>query len=51
MAAIGLVVLMIAVFGVFVAHGGDMTPVIKAAPWEFAQIFGAAVAAAMIGNS
>ena len=25
MAAIGLVVLMIAVFGVFVAHGGDMT--------------------------
>jgi chemotaxis protein MotA len=51
MAAVGLVVLMIAVFGVFVAHGGDMTPVIKAAPWEFAQIFGAAVAAAMIGNS
>ena len=45
MAAIGLVVLMIAVFGVFVAHGGDLTPVIKAAPWEFAQIFGAAVAA------
>jgi chemotaxis protein MotA len=51
MAAIGLVVLMIAVFGVFVAHGGDLTPVIKAAPWEFAQIFGAAVAAAMISNS
>ena len=51
MAAVGLVVLMIAVFGVFVAHGGDMTPVIKAAPWEFAQIFGAAVAAAMISNS
>ena len=51
MAAIGLVVLMIAVFGVFVAHGGDLTPVIKAAPWEFAQIFGAALAAAMIGNS
>ena len=51
MAAIGLVVLMIAVFGVFVAHGGDLTPVIKAAPWEFAQIFGAAVAASMISNS
>ncbi len=51
MAAIGLVVLMIAVFGVFVAHGGDLTPVIKAAPWEFAQIFGAAVAAGMISNS
>ena len=33
MAAVGLVVLMIAVFGVFVAHGGDLTPVIKAAPW------------------
>jgi len=42
MAAVGLVVLMIAVFGVFVAHGGDLAPVIKAAPWEFAQIFGAA---------
>jgi len=38
MAAIGLVVLMIAVFGVFVAHGGDLTPVIKAAPWEFAVL-------------
>mgnify|MGYP003352998914 CR=1 FL=1 len=51
MAAVGLVVLMIAVFGVFVAHGGDLAPVIKAAPWEFAQIFGAAVAAALISNS
>jgi len=39
MAAIGLVVLMIAVFGVFVAHGGDLTPVIKAAPWEFCPDF------------
>jgi len=51
MAAVGLVVLMIAVFGVFVAHGGDLAPVIKAAPWEFAQIFGAAVGAALISNS
>jgi chemotaxis protein MotA len=42
---------MIAVFGVFVAHGGDLAPVIKAAPWEFAQIFGAAVGAALISNS
>ena len=51
MAAVGLVVLMIAVFGVFVAHGGDLAPVITAAPWEFAQIFGAAVGAALISNS
>ena len=51
MAAVGLVVLMIAVFGVFVAHGGDLTPVIKAAPWEFAQIFGAALAAAMMATA
>ena len=51
MAAVGLVVLMVAVFGVFVAHGGDMAPVIKAAPWEIAQIGGAAVAAALISNS
>ena len=51
MAAVGLVVLMIAVFGVFVAHGGDMAPVIKAAPWEIAQIGGAAVAASLISNS
>ena len=38
-------------FGFFVAHGGDLAPVIKAAPWEFAQIFGAAVGAALISNS
>ena len=50
MSAVGLIVVFGCVFGVFVAHGGDLAPVIHAAPWEFAQIGGAAFAAMLIGN-
>ena len=39
------------VFGVYIVHGGDMAPIIAAAPFEFVSIFGAAVGAALIGNS
>jgi chemotaxis protein MotA len=51
MGAVGLVVLFACVFGVYIVHGGDMAPIIKAAPFEFVSIFGAAVGAALIGNS
>lgn len=47
---VGLVVLFICVFGVYVAHGGSIEIVLEAAPAELATIFGAAIAAMMIGN-
>ena len=47
---IGLVLLFGCVFGVFVAHGGDLAPIIHAAPAELATIGGAAIAAMLIGN-
>ena len=48
--AIGLVLLFVCVFGVFVLHGGDLGPVIHAAPAELATILGAGIAAMLIGN-
>lgn len=47
---IGLVLLHVCVFGVFVVHGGDMSPIIAAAPYEIATILGAGIAAMLIGN-
>jgi len=47
---IGLVLLHVCVFGVFVLHGGDLGPVIHAAPAELATILGAGIAAMLIGN-
>ncbi len=47
---IGIVLLNVCVFGVFVAHGGDLAPIIHAAPSELATIGGAAVGAMMLGN-
>ena len=41
---VGLVVVMGCVFGVFVLHGGNLEPIIHAAPSELATIGGAAVA-------
>jgi chemotaxis protein MotA len=48
---IGLAVVFIAVLGGYVAAGGKMGPIIKAAPFEFIIIAGAAVGAALVGNS
>ena len=42
---IGIVLLFGCVFGVFVAHGGDLAPIIHAAPSELATIGGAAIGA------
>ena len=48
---IGLVLLFGAVFGSYLLSGGNIAPVIEAAPHELACILGAAIAATLIGNS
>ena len=50
-AGIGLVVLLLMVFGGFIVAGGNITPVLKALPIEMTIIGGAAVGALIIGNS
>lgn len=47
---IGWVVVMGCVFGVFIAHGGNMGPILKALPWEMAMIGGATVGAFLVNN-
>ncbi len=47
---IGLVLLFAMVFGSYLWAGGKMDVIIYAAPYEFMAIFGAAVAAFLIGN-
>lgn len=50
-AIIGLVVLLVMVFGGFIFTGGDIGPVLHALPHEMIIIGGAAVGALIIGNS
>ena len=50
-AAIGIVVLLVLVFGGYVIAGGALMPIIKALPLEFMMIGGAALGATLIGNS
>jgi chemotaxis protein MotA len=50
-AGIGLVVLLVMVFGGFIFTGGDIGPVLHALPHEMLIIGGAAVGALIIGNS
>ncbi|MEL6874026.1 MAG: flagellar motor stator protein MotA [Pseudomonadota bacterium] len=49
--AIGLVVLIVMVFGGFIMSGGDIGPVLKALPVEMTIIGGGAIGALIIGNS
>lgn len=49
--AIGIVVLLVMVFGGFMLAGGAMGPVLHALPLEFMTIGGAAAGALIIGNS
>jgi chemotaxis protein MotA len=49
--AIGIVVLLVMVFGGFMLAGGAMGPVLAALPLEFMMIGGAALGATLIGNS
>ena len=50
-AAIGLVVLLVMVFGGFAFTGGDLHPIMEAVPHEMIIIGGAAVGALVAGNS
>jgi chemotaxis protein MotA len=50
-AIIGIVVLMVSVFGSYILHGGDMHPIIKAAPLEIMCILGAGIGGMLVGNS
>lgn len=50
-AAIGIVVLIVMVFGGFVLSGGAIGPIVAALPLEFTIIGGAALGAVLIGNS
>ena len=47
---IGWVVALVCVFGVFIAHGGNMGPILKALPWEMAMIGGATLGAFLVNN-
>ncbi|MBK9364211.1 MAG: flagellar motor stator protein MotA [Rubrivivax sp.] len=47
---IGWVVVLGCVFGVFIAHGGNMGPILKALPWELAMIGGATAGAFIVNN-
>jgi chemotaxis protein MotA len=50
-AGIGLVILLVMVFGGFAITGGDLGPVLEAIPHEMLVIGGAAVGAVVAGNS
>ena len=47
---IGWVVVIGCVFGVFIAHGGNMGPILAALPWEMAMIGGATLGAFLVNN-
>jgi len=47
---IGLVGVLVIIFGIFLAEGGSMEVLAEAAPMEFAMIFGSAVMAQLVAN-
>jgi chemotaxis protein MotA len=47
---IGWLVALGFIFGVFIAHGGNMEPILHALPWEMGQIGGATVGAFLVNN-
>ncbi len=47
---IGYLVSLVCVFGVFILHGGNIGVVLKALPFEFATIGGAAIGAFVVNN-
>ena len=47
---IGFAVSMVCIFGVFIAHGGNIGVVLKALPFEMTTILGAALGAFLINN-
>ena len=51
LSVVAIIMVFAIVFGVFVAHGGSLEPIIHAAPAETIIIFGSAIAAMVAGNS
>lgn len=51
LAIIGLLILFVCVFGIYIVHGGSIDIVMHAAPAELGTIFGAGIAAMLIGNN
>ena len=47
---IGWLVALGCIFGLFIAHGGNMEPIIKALPWEMGMIGGATLGAFLVNN-
>jgi chemotaxis protein MotA len=47
---IGWAIAMACIFGVFIAHGGNIGVVLKALPFEMTTIFGAAIGAFLVNN-
>jgi len=47
---VGWVVALGCVFGLFIAHGGNMGPIIKALPWELGMIGGSTLGAFLVNN-
>ncbi len=47
---VGIVVILVMVFGGFMIHGGNMAPIIEALPFEMIMIGGAAVGAFLVSN-
>jgi chemotaxis protein MotA len=47
---IGIVVILVMVFGGFILHGGNLTPILHALPFEMIMIGGAAVGAFLVSN-
>lgn len=47
---IGIVVILVMVFGGFLLHGGNLTPILEAMPFEMIMIGGAAVGAFLLSN-
>lgn len=47
---IGIVVILVMVFGGFIMHGGHMEPILEALPFEMIMIGGAAVGAFLVSN-
>ena len=47
---IGIVVILVMVFGGFVIHGGSLEPIMHALPFEMIMIGGAAVGAFLVSN-
>ena len=48
--SIGWGVALACIFGVYIAHGGNMTPILKALPFELTTILGAALGAFLANN-